>query len=480
MWSRFIKTNAFYAIGSAANTAALFLLVPYLVNRLTPAEYGAWSLFEVAILLLNMLILAGLDVGLMREYWFLDGEAKRARLAGSVLFAIGLWGGILLILGLLLLLAGWRISLPGGSHTVIWALAIPWAEAIFAFFLTLFRIQEQAIRYVVLSVGRMVLFMGMAIGFVQSGYGLSGALLGRLSGTLVMLIPAIILGFRYVSLHTDRKLLIPVIRYGLPLFPTNLASYVLFASDRYVLQHFATLEAVAVYTFAYKLATVLDVLITRPFAIDWAPRRFKIATQRDAPSQYARILLFYLWAAVAFSLLVIALTPLFYRWLAPQEYWPGMKVVPVILLAYLIYGLSYPLNIGIMLKDRTRYLPMIGWIAAVICLGLNFWWIPVFGMWGAAWATVVAYGVWTAGIAMISLKLYHVNYSIQAIILLLGAGLIGYGGLWLLDTFISSTEIFIVCPKILWVMFIIGMSGLKLWYDLWSGRKHESQDASVS
>jgi O-antigen/teichoic acid export membrane protein len=465
MWSRFIKTNAFYAIGSAANTAALFLLVPYLVNRLTPAEYGAWSLFEVAILLLSMLILAGLDVGLMREYWFLDGEAKRARLAGNVLFAIGLWGGILLILGLLPLLAGWRVSLPGGSHTVIWALAIPWAEAIFAFFLTLFRIQEQAIRYVVLSVGRMVLFMGIAIGFVQSGYGLSGALLGRLSGTLVMLIPAIILGFRYVSLHTDRKLLIPVIRYGLPLFPTNLASYVLFASDRYVLQHFATLETVAVYTFAYKLATVLDVLITRPFAIDWAPRRFKIATQRDAPSQYARILLFYLWAAVAFSLLIIALTPLFYRWLAPKEYWPGMKVVPVILLAYLIYGLSYPLNIGIMLKDRTRYLPMIGWIAAVICLGLNFWWIPTFGMWGAAWATVVAYGVWTAGIAFLSLRLYPVLYPVRHIGMIVLLGALGYVGLCGIDKALIVQAPVLLGVKLFWVFVITGSVGLKIWYD---------------
>jgi O-antigen/teichoic acid export membrane protein len=480
MWHRLFKANLIYALGSAFNSAALFLLAPYLVNVLTPEEYGVWALLEIAIQFLNMLTLAGLEVGLMREYWFLADGEERTRLAGSVLFTVTLWGGVLFTIGIALVLISGTLSFPGAPRALIWALGISWVEAVFSIFLTLFRIQEQAIRYVVLSVGRMVLSMGMAIRFVQSGYGLSGALLGRLSGTLLMLIPAIILGFRYVSPHIDRKLLIPVIRYGLPLFPTNLASYVLFASDRYVLQHFATLEAVAVYTFAYKLATVLDVLITRPFAIDWAPRRFKIATQRDAPSQYARILLFYLWAAVTFSLLIIALTPLFYRWLAPQEYWPGMKVVPVILLAYIIYGLSYPLNIGIMLKDRTLYLPMIGWIAAVICLGLNFWWIPIFGMWGAAWATVVAYGVWTAGVTLISLKLYHVNYSIRAIILLLGAGLIGYRGLWLLDTFISSTEIFIVGLKILWVIFVTGISGLKLWRDLRAGRKYEAQGASAS
>jgi len=470
MWHSVFKTNLIYAVGSAANSAALFLLVTYLVNVLTPEEYGVWALLEIAIQFLNMLTLAGLEVGLMREYWFLSDGEERTRLVGSVLFTVTLWGGVLFTIGTALALISGIPSFPGAPRALVWALGISWVEAVFYIFLTLFRIREHAILYVMLSVGRMVLFMGVAIGFVQLGYGLSGALFGRLSGTLLMLIPAIILGFRYISLHIDRRPLTRIIRYGLPLFPTNLALYVLFGSDRYVLQHFATLEAVAVYTFAYKLAAVLDVLITRPFAIDWAPRRFKIATQRDAPSQYARILLFYLWAAVAFSLIIIALAPAFYGWLAPQEYWPGMRVVPVILLAYLIYGLSYPLNIGIMLKDRTLYLPIIGWIAAVVCLGLNLWWIPTYGMWGAAWATVVAYGVWTGGIALTSLKLYHIDYSIRQVILISGAGLVCYGGLWLLDTFASSTEVFIVGLKILGIVFVMSASGLRLWHDLRIGR----------
>jgi len=465
MWRGLLTANLIYAMGNAANSAALFLLVPYLVNVLTPEEYGVWALLEIAIQFLNMLTLAGLEVGLMREYWFLADGEERTRLAGSVLFTVTLWGGVLFAIGTALVLISGTPSFPGAPRAFIWALGISWVEAVFYIFLTLFRIREHAILYVMLSVGRMVLFMGVAIGFVQLGYGLSGALFGRLSGTLLMLIPAIILGFRYISPHIDRKHLIPVIRYGLPLFPTNLASYVLFGSDRYVLQHFATLEDVAVYTFAYKLAAVLDVLITRPFAIDWAPRRFKIATQRDAPSQYARILLFYLWAAVAFSLLIIALTPLFYRWLAPQEYWPGMKVVPVILLAYLIYGLSYPLNIGIMLKDRTHYLPMIGWIAAAVCLGLNFWWIPAFGMWGAAWATVVAYIIWTGGIAWVSLRLYPVKYSLWQVGTTLAAGMVGYAGLWLSDKMmLHIDDLLLITLRLFWVIAVITVEGLLLWH----------------
>ncbi len=461
-----LRKNLVYAIGSAANSAALFLLVPYLVNVFTPEEYGAWAIFEIAILLLNMVMLAGLEVGLMREYWFLADERSQAQLVGSVLLVIALWGGMIFVGGTFLVTNGLHFSLPGTPFTLIETLAIAWLEALFSLLLTLFRIREQAVTFVFLSVGRMLLFMGLSIGLVHTGYGLPGALLGRLGGTIVMLGGAGALGFRYISLpRLDLERLKRVVRYGLPLLPTNLASYVLLASDRYVLQHFSTLESVAVYTFAYKIAATLDILITRPFALDWAPRRFKIATQSDPSHKYAQALLLYLWAAVCFSLCVTALTPAFYHWVAPHEYWMGMKLVPVILLAYLIYGLSYPLNVGIMLKDRTQYLPVIGWIAAAVCLGLNFWWIPRYGVMGAAWATVVAYGFWTGGIAGVSLRLYPIKYSLYSISLIVVSTLVGYCGIKGFEQLWSTSDDVILLSLVnaAWVFLLSAGTGFVLW-----------------
>lgn len=198
MLGSLLKTNFVYAIGSAANSAALFLLMPYLVNVFTPEEYGVWSLFEVAILLLNMLILAGLEVGLMRKYWFLPDETKRAELTGSVILAVSLWGGMVFVSGVLLVKGGIHFSLPFTPFTLTVVLAIAWAESVFTLFLNLFRIREQAITFVTLSVGRMIGFMALSIGLVNFGYGLPGALLGRLLATLLALSGAIALGFRHI------------------------------------------------------------------------------------------------------------------------------------------------------------------------------------------------------------------------------------------------------------------------------------------
>lgn len=471
MWRSFLRANFAYAIGSAATSVASLLLVPYLVNALSLQEYGAWALFDVTILLLTMLILAGLDVGLMREYWFLEDNKQRARLAGTILIAVTIWGAVIVGAGSLLLATQLKLSLPGAPSDGLWVLATAWLEAVFNLLLTVFRIQEKAVVFVVLSLGRMALFLGLAVGLVQAGYGLTGALAGRFLAAVLGLCAAGLLSARFIILRFDRRALRKAVRYGLPLLPANLASYILFASDRFVLERFSTLQQVAIYSFAYKIATLIDVLVTRPFAVDWAPRRFKIATTANAARRYAQILVLYLFAAVGFALLVIAVTPMIYTWLAPAVYQTGMDVVPVILLAYLIYGLSYPLNVGIMLKDRTKHLPVIGWLAAGVCLALNFAWIPPYGMNGAAWATVVAYAVWTGGIAWLSLRLYPIPYSIRQIGWIVLAGIVGYGGLWIInDTALVRNSIVLLALKIIWITAVMSVSGYRVWRGAWRNR----------
>lgn len=62
MLQRLLKVNIVYAIGSAANGAALFLLIPFLVKYLGVTDFGIWSISEIAIYFLTLVVLAGMDV----------------------------------------------------------------------------------------------------------------------------------------------------------------------------------------------------------------------------------------------------------------------------------------------------------------------------------------------------------------------------------------------------------------------------------
>jgi len=455
MISKVLKSNLAYAIGSFANSAALFLLMPYLVNALTPEEYGAWSLLEIGTLFVRWIVLAGLDVGLMRRYWHLEGEEERARLVGTALVAALIWGALITgMSGSFLFARGGNWDFPGAPYTMGLTLAIGLLEAVFALLITVFRIREEVFTFVALSVGRMVAFMGLSIGLVQAGGGLPGALAGRLLAGTLGLGAAVVLGRAYLILRPDWAGLRRMAAYGLPLVPSNLASYVLFASDRYALQHFSTLEMVGIYSFAYKVGAILDILMIRPFALDWAPRRFKIARSDDAPQKYAHVLVIFLYAGLLLALSIMAVTPVIYTWIAPPLYSQGMSVVPVILAAYLIYGLGYPLNIGIMLLDKTKYAPLVSGAAAALCIGLNLWWIPRHGMIGAAWATLLAYMVRTGGLALISLRLYPVPYPMRSILVVGVGAFLGYAGLVGVGEVIPGNEMLGLSIKLAWVLLV--------------------------
>lgn len=461
MFEKVLKANAIYAIGSVSHSAAFLLLVPYLINSLTPTEFGIWSLLEVSIFILSLSISIGLDIGLMREYWYMDNEVQRARLAGTVFIAMLMWGSILMILVAGVALRPLENFLHTTPRILLLATLAAFFETLFALTLTLFRIREEPIKYVILSLGRMATFVTSSIALVGIGCGLEGAVTGRALAGFVALVAGFMLTRSYISLEFDWSFLKRVATYGLPLLPTNLAGFILLGSDRYFLQFYTTAAVVGIYSFSYKLVSVFNVMLHRPFALDWAPRRFKIATLHDAPRQYADVLLVYFFVGTLFILVILAVAPVIYEWIAPVDYWEGLDVLPLLLLAALIYGLSYPLTVGIVIKDRTSYAAVVGFFAALLCLGLNFWMVPRFGMEGAAWATLLSYISWTCGMAVVSLRLYPIPYPPIDLLVICTAGIFGYLGLtWLVH--LGEGDLSSICMiliRLSWLLLVFGVVG---------------------
>ncbi|MDD1748545.1 MAG: polysaccharide biosynthesis C-terminal domain-containing protein [Methanothrix sp.] len=469
MWVRLIKNNAIYAIGSVANSAALFLLIPFLVNFLPTEEFGAWSIYEVIILMLGILISAGMDIGLMRHYWFLDNDDGRSTLGGTVIIAVITWGVILFFI---LTLVYWFISrspwytqihldvFPPFSLFLVYL--IGFCETIFSVLLAIFRIREQAIHYVALSVGKMILFLAGAIIGERLIGNINGVLIGRLLAAILGVIGAGIFIFKIIRLKFDFHHLSNVLRYGLPLIPANLSSYILISSDRYILNASSTLTIVAAYSFAYKIASALDVLIIRPFATDWAARRFRIAGEDNSQTKYANIFLVFFFISSLSVSGLIAFTPILYKLIAPDIYLEGIKVLPIILIAIQIFGLSYPLNIGLVIKDKTSTVAKVGIISAIFCIAIELWLIPRFGMIGAAWSTLLSYVLWTVGMTVLSLRVYPIRYNLLKILIIFITMVIGLIGVTLILQSLSNASVEALLISLGWLVFIYGIAGVAL------------------
>ena len=94
-----------------------------------------------------------------------------------------------------------------------------------------------------------------------------------------------------------------------------------------------------------------------------------------------------------------------------RAYLEAARVTPVIVMASVVQGLFYVPSRGLLLTKKTKVLPYIVAAAGATNIGLNFLFIPSFGMMGAAVATLLGYVVAVAMTYAFSQHYYRIQYQ---------------------------------------------------------------------
>jgi len=166
-------------------------------------------------------------------------------------------------------------------------------------------------------------------------------------------------------------------------------------------------------------------LFTMAFRLGAEPFFFNKAADRNAKEIYAKILNWFTILGSLFLVIVILFLPLFEKLLLGDEsYYSGLKIVPVILYANLMLGISYNLAVWYKLTDKTIYGTYFALVASAITIIFNIWLIPKIGYMASAWSTLLSY----ASIVILSYftgqKHYPVPYSISKTVLYLLVSLV--------------------------------------------------------
>ena len=165
-------------------------------------------------------------------------------------------------------------------------------------------------------------------------------------------------------------------------------------------------------------------LFIQAFRYAAEPFFFAYADKSDARQVYADVLKYFVIFCVAIFLLVTLFLD-FFQYFVGKEFRAGLEIVPILLMANLCLGVYVNLSIWYKLTDRTLMGAGVSVAGALLTIALNWYWIPVLGYVGSAWATLVCY----ASMAFISYSLgqyyYPVAYQIKRVLayILLGLGL---------------------------------------------------------
>jgi O-antigen/teichoic acid export membrane protein len=215
--------------------------------------------------------------------------------------------------------------------------------------------------------------------------------------------------------------------FGLPLVPHLVMASGLVVADRFILEHYRNLGEVGIYSLAYTFGMVMY-LVTQSLSQAWLPMFFELAEKQENRQLLGRVCSGLAVLLIAIACLGILLSPLFVHFGLDYRYRSATRIVPLVVMGYLFHALFSLFDLSILQAKRTTSVFIISLVAFAVNLALNFAMIPRWGMYGAAWATTIAYAVEAVGAFALAQRFFTLPYRVPEI---LAGTAVAAGALWL-------------------------------------------------
>ncbi len=440
--------TAIYGISSIVGRALYFLLTPIYTNIFPTEEYG----IVTGLFAFMGFIMVVFTYRMELAYFRFGAEEKKHSFNtafSSIIIST-------LILGSLFLLFSSPLAnvlgYPNHQDLLAMSAAIIALDALNEIPFARLRLEERPLRFALIRLTGIGINLGLNLFFIvlcpfffkQEGweflksviapfydenYGIGYIFISNLvaSGvTFLLLLPGL-KGFRF---HINWDLWKRMLAYALPMIAVGFSFVINEMLDRQLLPLLGSgsLEEnqseLGVYGANYKLAMILA-LFTQAFRYGAEPFFFKQKNDANATKVYALIAKYFTIIGVIGFLGIMLFLDYFKYFIGP-EYWGGLHVVPILLMANLFLGLYYNLSVWYKIKDKTRLGAYISIGGAIITIGLNILWIPRLGYTGSAWATLICYGAMTIASYWWGRRYYPIPYPVLRIFLYLVLAL----GLW--------------------------------------------------
>jgi O-antigen/teichoic acid export membrane protein len=417
------KETAVYGLSTVVGRLLNFLIVPFYANVLLPAENGIISNIYAYIAFVTVLFTYGMEPAYMRFVSSLEVGNKKQNfsvpffslLATSVLFAILIhWNAAAL--------CGWIGVDRSYFHLIQYSGWILCFDALSIIPFASLRMDQKAKKFASLKVMNISINLVLNLVLILGvGMHAEGVFLANLIASAVTLVIMMGVVFSNFTFQFPRGLYKDILKFGLPYIPAGLAGIAMQVIDRPIVKALTNDATLGIYQINYRLG-IFMMLIVGMFDYAWRPFFLHHAKEPDAKKLFAKVFTYYVLGAMCIFLPVsffigdIVRMQVFGKQFFPPVYWPGVSIVPWVLLAYVFTGAYTVFVVGVYLEKKTKYLPLVTGAGALLNVIANFILIPKIGILGAALATLLSYIVMASGMYIASQKFYYVTYEWKRIV----------------------------------------------------------------
>ena len=184
-------------------------------------------------------------------------------------------------------------------------------------------------------------------------------------------------------------------------------------------------EQLGIYGACIKIAMIM-VMITQAFRFAYEPFVFGKSKDKDNRETYAKAMKFYVIFTLLAFLAVMAYIDVL-KYIIGETYWEGLRVVPIVMAAEIMFGVFFNLSFWYKLTDRTIWGAYFSGIGAVVLIAIDVVLIPRYGYMACAWAGFVAYAVSMLLSYFIGQHYYRIDYPLKDISLYVVVAFILFG-----------------------------------------------------
>ena len=243
-----LRTTFIYLIIRVANGLLALGAIYYLTHQLPAKEYGLYSLGISAIGLISAIFFQWIAIATGRLYFSYSKNFSLLLYA-----AYRLYGYVsILLIGITLVYIVWKPAESKDLALIIIVLIGSFSMGWHTLWLQITNTMGQSLRYGALTTARTSIALIVAIILVQLNFGGIGAILALVLATTLS--TSIFNGSRIFKYeHSSKEISREIVKYGLPLTLTYLATMIIDVSDRFMIGLFVDLQAVAEYSAPYDL-----------------------------------------------------------------------------------------------------------------------------------------------------------------------------------------------------------------------------------
>jgi len=389
------QSSAIYLAGDLISRGAAFLLLPLFVSFLSPREYGIISL---ALILQSLFSVVLSFRGVINRYFYqFKIRRERKQFLGTFWLFLVIYAGVIITSILFFAEPIFKRLLPSLPFYPFVPIVLVTVYFNIAFQFVLLDYYQAAMKpklYFFISLLTAGISSGSMIWLVVfDGKGAIGYVQGGLISSVCVALVSIWILLKQFGFQKKWNVIKPALRFGIPLVPHYFFHWILGLSDRVILDHYTTLSQVGIYSLAYQIGLAFQ-LVFASLNKALVPVFSQASESNVALGQLPRITTYHVLLVSYLGVIGVLLSGPMLVILFPHPYHVARPLTPWLILGIIFIGYYYvPMNIIAMTAGRTGVTPILTFIAGVVNLSLNLFFVPRIGILAAAINTAVGYGV---------------------------------------------------------------------------------------